>query len=83
MQNIESHVLSLYKTFAFALTPPLPPPFFFVLLRYIDVQADWSRSWAYGRAPNARHNVGFFYVPVQALTRDQPFYTVIPTHRPN
>ena len=26
--------------------------------------------------------VGFFNVPVQAPIRDQPFYTVIPTHRP-
>ena len=30
-----------------------------------------------------RHFVGFFNVPVQAPTRDHPFYTVIPTHRPN
>ena len=29
-----------------------------------------------------RHFVGFFNVPVPAPTRDQPFYTVIPTHRP-
>ena len=29
-----------------------------------------------------RHFVGFFNVLVQAPTRDQPFYTVIPTHRP-
>ena len=29
-----------------------------------------------------RHFVGFFNVPVLAPTRDQPFYTVIPTHRP-
>ena len=30
-----------------------------------------------------RHFVGFFNVPVQAPTRDQPLlYTVIPTHRP-
>ena len=29
-----------------------------------------------------RHFVGFFNVPVQAPTRDHPFYTVIPTHRP-
>ena len=28
-----------------------------------------------------RHFVGFFSVPVLAPTRDQPFYTVIPTHR--
>ena len=27
--------------------------------------------------------VGFFNVPVQAPTREQPFYTVIPTHHPN
>ena len=30
-----------------------------------------------------RHFVGFFNVPVLAPTRDHPFYTVIPTHRPN
>ena len=30
-----------------------------------------------------RHFVGFFNVPVQASTRDQPFYMVIPTHCPN
>ena len=30
-----------------------------------------------------RHFVGFFNVLVQAPTRDQPFYTVIPKHRPN
>ena len=29
-----------------------------------------------------RHFVGFFNVPVQTPTRDHPFYTVIPTHRP-
>ena len=29
-----------------------------------------------------RHFVGFFNVPVLAPTRDHPFYTVIPTHRP-
>ena len=29
-----------------------------------------------------RHFVGFFNVPVRAPTRDQPFYAVIPTHRP-
>ena len=29
-----------------------------------------------------RHFVGFFDVPVQAPTRDHPFYTVMPTHRP-
>ena len=27
--------------------------------------------------PRHRHFVGFFNVPVQAPTRDQPFYTVI------
>ena len=32
--------------------------------------------------PRHRHFVGFFNVPVLAPTRDQPFYTVIPTHRP-
>ena len=30
-----------------------------------------------------RHFVGFFNMPVKAPTRDQPFYTMIPTHRPN
>ena len=29
-----------------------------------------------------RHFVGFFNVPVLAPTRDHPFYTMIPTHRP-
>ena len=29
-----------------------------------------------------RHFVGFFNVPVLTPTRDHPFYTVIPTHRP-
>ena len=29
-----------------------------------------------------RHFAGFFNVPVLVPTRDQPFYTVIPTHRP-
>ena len=29
-----------------------------------------------------RHFVGFLNVPVLAPTRDHPFYTVIPTHRP-
>ena len=32
--------------------------------------------------PCHRHFVGFFNVPVLAPTRDHPFYTVIPTHRP-
>ena len=32
--------------------------------------------------PRHRHFVGFFNVPVLAPTRDHPFYTVIPTHRP-
>ena len=31
--------------------------------------------------PRHRHFAGFFNVPVLAPTRDQPFYTVIPTHR--
>ena len=51
--------------------------------RHTDVQADRRRSMTYGRAPNAIDIfVGFFNVPVLAPTRDQPFYTVIPTHRP-
>ena len=29
-----------------------------------------------------RHFAGFFNVPVLVPTRDQPFYTVIPTYRP-
>ena len=49
---------------------------------HIDVQAERRRSCTYGRAPNAIDIVGFFNVPVQAPTRDQPFYTVIPTHCP-
>ena len=28
------------------------------------------------------HSVGFFNLSVLTPTRDQPFYTVIPTHRP-
>ena len=32
--------------------------------------------------PRHRHFAGFFNVPVLAPTRDHPFYTVIPTHRP-
>ena len=43
--------------------------------RYIDVQADWRRSLTFGRGcQRHRHFVGFFNVPVQAPTRDQPFY---------
>ena len=34
------------------------------------------------RSQRNRHFVGFFNVPVLAPTRDHPFYTVIPTHRP-
>ena len=43
--------------------------------RHIDVQTEWRRSLTYGRAPIARHFVGFFNVPVQALTvtRGPPF----------
>ena len=38
--------------------------------RHIDVQADWRRSWTYGRAPNAIDiSYGSFNVPVQAPTR--------------
>ena len=40
--------------------------------RQIDVQADWRRSWNYGRAPN--DFVGFFNVPVQAPPRGHVFY---------
>ena len=47
--------------------------------RYIDVQADWRRSWTYGRAPNA---IDISHMPVKAPTRDQPFCTAIPTYRP-
>ena len=32
--------------------------------------------------PRNRHFVGFLNVPVQAPTRDYPFYTVIPRNRP-
>ena len=48
--------------------------------RHIDVQADWRRSWTYGRVPTPY--VGFFNVPVQAPTQDQPFYVVIKRNRP-
>ena len=34
------------------------------------------------RSQRHRHFVGFFNVPVQAPTRDHPFYTVIPRNRP-
>ena len=36
------------------------------------------------RSGSQRHRyfAGFFNVPVQTPTRDHPFYTVIPTHRP-
>ena len=35
------------------------------------------------RSGSQRHrHIGFFNVPVLAPTRDHPFYTVIPTHRP-
>ena len=38
----------------------------------------------YLRSGSQRHShfVGFFNVPVLAPTRDHPFYTLIPTHRP-
>ena len=43
-----------------------------------------KNGWTYGRAPNAIDKfVGFFNVPIQVPTRDQTFYTAIPTHRPN
>ena len=42
--------------------------------QHIDMLADWRGSWTYGRAPNARHFVGFFNVLVQAPTRDHLFY---------
>ena len=52
--------------------------------RHIDVQADWisSSTCTYGRAPNARHLVGFFNVPVEPPTLGQPFYTVVSRNRP-
>ena len=42
--------------------------------KYLDLRSGSQRH---------RHFVGFFNVPVQAPIRDHPFYTVIPTHRPN
>ena len=33
-----------------------------------------GRSWTYGRAPRNRHFAGFFNVPAQAPTQNQPFY---------
>ena len=47
--------------------------------RHIDVQADSLRSGS----QRHRHFVEFFYVAVQAPTWDQPFYPLIPNHRPN
>ena len=47
-----------------------------------DVQADWV-SCTYGRTPNAIYISQGSNVAIQAPTRDQTFYTVIPTHRPN
>ena len=41
------------------------------------------RTEEVGPTVRLEHFVGFFNVPVQAPTRGQPFYTVIPTHRPN
>ena len=46
-----------------------------------DVQADWSRSCTYGRAPNAIDILQDFLRARRTLTRDHPFYTMIPTHR--
>ena len=43
-----------------------------------DVQADWRKSWTYGRAPNA---IDVSYVSLTCRPkpiRDRPFYTVIP-----
>ena len=52
--------------------------------RHIDVQAYWRRELDLQSGSQChRHFVGFFNVPIQAQTRDHPFYTVIPTHRPN
>ena len=42
--------------------------------KYLDLRSGSQRH---------RYSVGFFNVPVQAPTRDKPFYTVIPTHRTN
>ena len=39
----------------------------------LDLQSDSQRN---------RHLEGFFNMPVQALTRGDPFYTVIPRNRP-
>ena len=44
------------------------------LKKYLDLRSGSQRH---------RHFVGFFNVPIQAPTRDNPFHTVIPTHRPN
>ena len=41
--------------------------------KYLDLRSGSQRH---------RHFAGFFKLPVLAPTRDQPFYTVIPTHRP-
>ena len=42
-------------------------------LKKSDLQSDSQRH---------RHSAGLFNVPVQAPTRGQPFYTVIPRNRP-
>ena len=52
--------------------------------RHIDVQADWRRSWTYGRAPNAIDiSQGSLTCPSKHRHGTNLFYTVIPTHRPN
>ena len=43
------------------------------LKKKLDIRSGFQRH---------RHYLGFFNVPVLAPTRDHPFYTVIPTHRP-
>ena len=48
----------------------------------IDALNNYFRVGPTVGLPRHRHFVGFFNVPVLAPTRDHPFYTVIPTHRP-
>ena len=47
-----------------------------------DVQADWRRSFTYGRAHNAIDILYDSYMCPSYTDTEPPFFTVIPTHRP-